>query len=432
MTTRRDFLKNSALFTAASMVGAAGAPNFSFGQTAGGKTYIKVFMRGGADGLHLFPAVGDPLYYTYRPGIAIPAPNQSESESAIDIGQTYRAMNPNLAPLMEIWDAGRMMVSPATFFDGGGRSHFDNQRWIGNGARNNLIDGYLNRYLQELPGVNHPVRGAVLGKTGISGELKGALAVPAVGSANGFSLQSNDFCEGQGCQDNQLTEYMREVASHPVVESAVEGSVRENQLIMLDTIDEIKAAGADYMPSAGGMDYSGSPLGKGLRLVAQLLKAGVPLEVAAIDWNIGWDTHSNQISTSAQRFTDQEKGYHRKMREGSLDFVTFFRDMGALMDDVVVLVCTEFGRTVEENGSSGTDHGNAGAWFAFGGPTRPGLAADVSSLEERERNYLPMRVDYRDIVAEIMIRHMGMSENLVSTIFPNHTLTNQNLFSLNA
>ncbi len=435
MTTRREFLKSSALVAAASMAGIAGAPQFAFGQEANGKTLIKVFMRGGADGLHLFPAVGDMMYYQHRPNLAIEAPNQQDANTALNIGDSYRGMNPNLEPLMEIWNAGRMMVAPSTALEEGNRSHFDNQRWIGTGARNNIIDGYLNRYMQEVDGANHPLRGAVLGKSSISTEIRGSIVVPAVVNPDSFNVRNNSLCSGNGCSDNQLTDLMREIASHPIEETSLEASVRENQLIMLDSIAEIQGAADGYTPSAGGLDYSGSPLGRGLRLVAQLMKAGVPLEVAAMDWNIGWDTHSNQISGGADRFINPNFGYHRRMREGANDFLTFFRDMSDLIDDVVVIVGTEFGRTVIENGSRGSDHGHGSTWFAFGGPTVPGVGPDVSTLDTgslRSGRYMPTVTDYRDVVAEIMIRHMGMPQGLVSTIFPNHSFVNHNLFNRSA
>ncbi|MDX8350554.1 DUF1501 domain-containing protein [Cognatiyoonia sp. IB215446] len=432
MTTRREFLKSSAIITAASMAGVAGAPQFAFGQSAGGKTLIKVFMRGGADGLHLFPAVGDPFYYQHRPNIAIEPPSDSDVNTAIDIGDNYRGMNPNLEPLMEIWDAGRMMVAPSTALESGNRSHFDNQRWIGNGARNNLIDGYLNRYMQEVPGVNDPLRGAVLGKTNMSAEASGNIPVPAIQTQSNFELENGNFCSGNGCADNQLTEMMREISSHPVVDNSIEATVRENQVIMLDSIAQVQASGMNYTTNAGGLEYSNSRLGRGLRLAAQLLKAGVPLEVAAIDWNIGWDTHANQIPGSANRFTDQNFNYHRRMREGATDFLTFYRDIANILDDVVVIVGTEFGRTVLENGSRGTDHGHSSSWFAFGGPTAPGVADDITTLDRdqlRSSRFTPTRTEYQDIVGEIMIRHMNMDPNLVSTVFPGHTFTNHNLFS---
>jgi len=432
MKTRRDFLKS--MTAAASMVGMAGAPKFAFAQDAGQKTFIKVFMRGGADGLHLFPLIGDPFYYQYRPDLAIEPPS-NDINSALDLGDTMRGMNPNLELMMEIWDAGNMMVAPATSFDPNNRSHFDCQRWIGTGqTRNNLIDGYLNRYMQNVAGPDHPIRGLVAGKTSISTEIRGDIQVPAINNASGYNLTNNDFCSGSGCADNQLTELMREIQSHDIDLSAVEGQVRDNQLIMLDSIAEVQAAGADYTPSAGGLDYSNSGLGRGLRLCAQLLKAGVPLEVAALDWNIGWDTHSNQISDGTNRFTDQDKSYHRNMAQGASDFLTFYRDMGAMMNDVVVLVGSEFGRTKKQNGSTGTDHGEGGAWFAFGGPTTRAVAPDVSTIDDTvfNRNWLPTVTNYRNIIGEIMVRHMGMPENLVSTVFPNHGFTNYQLFSASA
>ncbi|MEM9267309.1 MAG: DUF1501 domain-containing protein, partial [Pseudomonadota bacterium] len=343
-----------------------------------------------------------------------------------------RSMNPNLEPLMELWDAGALMVSPATQFSGSNRSHFDCQRWIGNGMESNLVDGYLNRFLQDASGGNHPLRGLVAGKGSMSQELFGEISVPVINRQSDFNLSNQDFCSGNGCADNQLTEIMTQIASHPVQLPEMEEAVRDTQMVMIESIAEVQMAGADYTPDAGGLDYSNRDIGRGLKLMAQLLKAGVPIEVAALDWNIGWDSHSGQVQDIANPIIDQEVGYNRNMRGGAVDFVTFFRDMGPLLNDVVVLVCTEFGRTVKENGSRGTDHGHGSTWFAFGGPTIGGMADDVPNLAEenliRDR-YVPVVIEYKDIVAEIMIRHMGLPENLVSTIFPGHTFTNHSLFA---
>ena len=428
MTTRRDFMKS--LTAAAAMAGVAGAPKFSFAQQAGGKTFIKVFQRGGADGLHLFPLYGDAFYRQYRPQLAIEPPS-SDANSAIDLGNGMRGMNPNFGLLREIWDTGNMMLAPATAFAEANRSHFDCQRWIGTGAKNNLIDGYMNRYMQSVPGNDHPLRGVVAGKTSISTEIRGEIPVAAVYNGSDYKLQNSDFCSGSGCADNRLTELMREISSHDVDLPATDIAVRETQLIMLDTITEVQAAGVDYTPNAGGLEYSNSSLGRGLRLCAQLLKAGIPLEVAALDWNIGWDTHSDQIAGGTDRFIDQGKGYHRGLVEGARDFYVFYQDMGADMANVVVLCGSEFGRTKKQNGSTGTDHGVGGAWFAFGGPTQHGVADDVSTIDDTvvDRNWLPSVTSYRNIVGEIMVRHMGMSEQLVSTIFPNHSFEDYSLFS---
>ena len=443
-TSRRDFLRGAAM-TAASVVGAVGAPKFSFAQEAGGKTLIKVFQRGGADGLHLFPRSADTFYHDHRPNIGIPVRmSEADFNGSIDLGALgggQRFLNPNLWPLLEIWDSGRMLVAPSTAIEEGNRSHFDCQRWIGTGLQNNVIDGYLNRYLQAVDATDHPIRGAVLGKSSGSTEMRGPISSPVINTASSFNLTNGDFCSGSGCADNRLTDAMREIASHQTDLGAAELAVRQQQIVMLDAIGEIQAAGTNYVADAGSLeggdqlDYSNSDLGRGLRLVAQLIKAGVPLSVAALDWNIGWDTHSNQIADTGNPFSDQGKGYHQGMLRGATDFLTFWRDMADHRDDVVVLVGTEFGRTVIENGSQGTDHGHGGAWFAFGGTTAGGMAPDVESLDRnnlRDTRYMPTAVDYRDLVGEIMVRHMGLPENLLGTVLPNFNVTDRGFFARTA
>lgn len=434
MHTRRDFLRTSAMATAASIAGVAGAPKFVFAQEAGQKTIIKVFLRGGADGLHLFPLVGDPNYYDVRPNIAIEAPLDSDANTALELtgSGSMRAMNPNLAPMMEIWNDNGLTVCPATTIEEGNRSHFDCQRWIGTGERNDIIDGYLNRFLQEIGATDHPLRGATLGKGGTSTEVRGDIPVPVIADNSNFRVVNNDFCSGTDCAENRLTETMHEISSHEVERGGYEGVVREQQLVLLDAIDEVQAAGTDYSPSADGLQYSNTTLGRGLRLTAQLLKAGVPLSVASLDWNIGWDTHSNQIAEGADRFTDQTKRYHSSMVTGATDFLCFWRDMSDLRDDVMLIAGTEFGRTVYENGSFGTDHGQGGAWWAFGGPARSVVANDVMNLADENllsNRYVPNVVDYRDIIGEIMIRHMGVQEAMLTSLFRTHTFSNNNLFN---
>ena len=416
---------------AASMAGVAGAPRFAFGQSAGTKTFVKVFMRGGADGLHLFPAVGDLEYYKHRPNIAIRPPSDTDVNTAINIGDSYRAMNPNLAPLMEIYDAGRMMVAPATALVEGKGSHFDSQRYISNGVSDDAVDGYLQRYIQGIPGSGHPLRAASLGRGKLGHEFEGNIVVPTINTARSYELFNEDFCEASGCADNRMTEMMSRIITNEQGQSNMASRVRENQMLMLETVTDVQQAGRNYTPNAGGLDYSQSTLGNGLRTVAQLLKAGIPLEVAGIDWSTNFDKHSNQLPPGLD-FADQSFEQHQKWHEGALDFLTFYRDMGAHMDNVVILVCTEFGRNARENGSRGTDHGLGSTWFAIGGPASGGMGPDVTSVAPDKlfgTRFIPPITDYRDLVAEIMIRHMNVPESFISTLLPRHKFTDNKLFT---
>lgn len=433
MRTRRNFLQAASLAASAAYLNSLGMARFAFGQTPGGKTFVKIFARGGIDGLHLFPLVGDDNYYLVRPNIAVPRPSDTDIDAAIDMGLPMRAMNPNLYPLMELWDAGKLLVSPSTSSPDLNQSHFDSQRWIGTGTRNNLIDGYLNRYLQQRQGVDHPIRGASLGKSDISREMIGSIPTPTINSQSAFDIRNGDFCSGSGCSENRLLERIDENAHHPTDLNAVEGRLKESQILMIETIREVQALGA-YVPSASALEispggYSNSSTGRGLQLIAQLLKGGVPLEVAAINFSGPWDSHNDQISRSqSQPITDQTFGYNRTMAQGALDLAVFVRDMGEMMQDVVLLFCTEFGRTVRENGSLGTDHARGAAWMMLGGDVQGGMLGDVAELTDQylvggSKNHLPTIVDYKDLCGEILVKHLGLDENLVSVVFPGHSWT---------
>lgn len=446
MKTRRDFLQAASLAATAAYLGNPGSAQFAFAQSTGGRTkrFIKAFMRGGADGLHLLPP-DDPLYRGYRPDIHIAPGTDSEAMLALDMtGQNgenpmSRGMNPNLWPLMDIWSDGRLLLCPATHFDGNNRSHFDCQRWIGTGAPNNLIDGYLNRYMQVNNGPEHPIRGATLGQSRKSREMVGDVSAPSINRQGDFNIQNGDFCSGSGCSENRLLEQMTENASHPTDLNAAESSLKESQLLMIETIEQVQGIMTPSLPQAAldlAPDFSGQGAGRGLKLIWQLVEGGIPLEVAAINVDGNWDSHSGQISTNESApITDQEKSYNRRMHEGARDLAMFYHAMGgnnpgSHMEDTIVMVCTEFGRTVKQNGSIGTDHGHAGSWYVFGGGVRGGFAPDVATLEEStldRNNYLPRVVNYKDVVGEIMVKHLGLDETLVSDVFPGHTFNDLEL-----
>ena len=428
MIARREFLSAAAA--------ASFTPNLVFGSMAAppNPVFVKVFMRGGADGLHLFPAVGDVDYYQSRPDLGIEPPS-ADINSAIDLGglggTNYRAMNPNLAPLMEIWDAGRMMIAPATAVSFNNLSHFDAQRWIEKGAQDNSIDGYLNRYLQIASRTDDHFRGLVAGKATLSTVFDGSVAVPVIPNAADYDIrQARDMCSGHGCAENQLLETVRSIASQVDGISDLERQIRQNQQVMAEAVDVVQSANSSHLADNGFHEYHDSDIGRGLKLIAEVLKANVQLEVATLDWNVGWDTHANQIPQSVDRFADQNFAFHRKIRDGAEDLATFFRDLGAHLDNVIVLVGSEFGRSVKQNGSLGTDHGHGGAFFAFGGDIKPGFGPDISSLAENELldgQYVPGVVDTRDLIAEIMVKHMYLPESLVSTVLPGYAFTDHRI-----
>jgi uncharacterized protein (DUF1501 family) len=171
---------------------------------------------------------------------------------------------------------------------------------------------------------------------------------------------------------------------------------------------------ADYKP-ANGAQYPAGRLGRSLMQIAQLIKADVGLENAFADAG-GWDTHIAQGAAEGQ--------LSARLRELGDSLAAFARDLGDRMQDVVVLTMSEFGRTIAENGSNGTDHGHGTAMFVLGGRVRGGLHGTWPGLAPSARfqgRDLAVTTDFRDLFAETLARHGGATR--LEDVFPGHAVS---------
>ena len=187
------------------------------------------------------------------------------------------------------------------------------------------------------------------------------------------------------------------------------GRVLINDLTVLSGVDPSR-----YVP-ANGAAYPNSGFGSQLRQIAQLIKSDLGLEVASLSIG-GWDTHSGQGGGQAN---GQQAGRHADFANG---LGAFYRDLGTRMNDVVVVTMTEFGRTAAENDSNGTDHGHASSWFVIGGNVNGGVYGTWPGLMTAQLNdgrYLEHSIDFRDVMGEVLTRHMGNSS--LGVLIPSHT-----------
>ncbi|MEE8524294.1 MAG: DUF1501 domain-containing protein [Thermoanaerobaculia bacterium] len=170
---------------------------------------------------------------------------------------------------------------------------------------------------------------------------------------------------------------------------------------------------SSYRPAAGAR-YPKSPLGRSLQQIAFLVKSDVGLEVAFAE-SSGWDTHVQQGTANGS--------FAQRAADLSRSIAAFWHDLGTYRDDVVVMTMTEFGRTVAENGSGGTDHGHGSCLFVLGNDVDggkvhgdfPGLDRDVL-YEGRD---LPVTTDFRAVFSEVAGRHLGIDDDAV--LFPGWT-----------
>jgi uncharacterized protein (DUF1501 family) len=180
-----------------------------------------------------------------------------------------------------------------------------------------------------------------------------------------------------------------------------------------EALKELRAITSKPYAPATGANYPRGKFGEALMQIAQLIKAGVGVEVAFAESG-GWDTHANQGGAQGN--------LGRNLQQFGQGLAALYTDLGDRMNDVVILTMSEFGRTARQNGTGGTDHGHATCFFALGGNVAgakvlgqwPGLAPE-QLYENRD---LAVTTDFRDVFAEVASKHMGVRD--LKAVFPGY------------
>ncbi|WP_018693978.1 DUF1501 domain-containing protein [Algicola sagamiensis] len=413
---RRTFLQSLLAGTAGAHAWLSSSPlslSFNRALAAEGKTLVVVFQRGGCDGLNCIVPYADPRYYVLRPTIGIPAPDPANPESAIDLDGTF-GFHPQLAALHPSWVAGNLALLPTVQYDSPSRSHFSSQHFIESGQRENVSDGWLNRHFQTQQFA------AQLRAVGISNELvqslRGNATVTSISNIDTFSLGISEAEQTLllGHLGDQYASTDDMLPNHRLVNRFGSQVVQD-----LDVIQYVRSL--PYNPDNGAV-YPSSSFGRSMTQVAKLIKADVGLEVATVDIG-GWDTHSNQGAGQANG------SQARALRNLATGVAALSQDLGSRMDNTVILICTEFGRTAHENGSRGTDHGVASTWYVLGNTVQGGIYGSWPGLDEGDLDrgrFLRHTIDYRDIYGDILTQHL--ENNALEELLPGHTYQPIGLF----
>ncbi len=413
---RRSFLRRAATgaFGAAAFVGAPLHLCMRSALAAGrpAKTLVVIFQRGGCDGHNTVVPYGDGGYYAARgDSIAIPAPGSGAAREALDLDGFF-GFHPSMQPLHELFVEGRVAVLPTVHFATATASHFENQTLLESGADTALADGWLNRYLAASAGAG-PIRGVTMG-TGIAQSLMGSAKVTAVSDLADVGYGVPAEVEGSALARWIEAAYAfdpRLDRSENLSRMLEQGRVMLEDVALLGGLDV-----AGYVPENGAV-YPQTEYGTALRSVAQMIKEGVGLEVAAIDLG-NWDFHE------AEGGAEPEGNQSQALEHFTAGIGALARDLRSRLDDVMVLTMTEFGRSLDVNGGNGTDHGRAASWFVIGGGARSGVYGDWPGLGEAQLvdgRYLAHTVDFRDVFGEVLSRHLGTTD--LAAILPGHQYT---------
>jgi uncharacterized protein (DUF1501 family) len=351
--------------------------------------------------LNVVVPFGESGYYDMRPNIAIPKPNGG-AEAAINL-DGYFGLHPAIAAFKPLWDSKRLAIVHASGSPDNTRSHFDAQDYMESGTPGvkSTRDGWLNRYLQAKNDESKSLFRAVSMTQQTPRAMQGKAPTLAISNLADFRIRAGQTSDSvQGGFESLYDE---------AVNDELHGTGKET----FEAINYLKQVNPGQYKAENGATYPNTPFANALRQTAQLIKAGVGLEVAFADIG-GWDTHVNEGNQQGQ--------LSNLLRQFSQAIAALYTDLGQRMDDVVILTMSEFGRTARENGNRGTDHGHANAMFVVGNSVRggkvygqwPGLKSD----QLNEGRDLALTTDFRDVFGEIAQKHLGASN--LKAVFPGY------------
>lgn len=421
---RREFLAAGALSAGSALL----ASRLAFATTGTGtkSRFVFVILRGALDGLAAVPPYADPAYTVTRNDIALAHPGSAAGALPLD---GFFGLHPSLAFLQESYAAREALVFHAVASPYRDRSHFDGQNVLETGypQPHAVETGWLNRALAALPSWRAPER-----ERGVSIApteplvMRGPAAVTSWSPSHLAPLDDDtlqrisELYSRDPLLAKKLSEALAAQAIADVASPSGAGDATQPHVMAEDTGGgEMERDDAGRPPGGGQLVAKrGNPnaqYAEVVRTAARFLRQDGGPQVAVFD-TTGWDTHFNEGGAKGQLAG----------RLAALDAAlrTLKSELGPTWGDTAVLLATEFGRTVAENGTRGTDHGTATAAFLVGGAVQGGrMVADWPGLDAgalyQGRDLKPT-LDLRSVMKGVLAEHLGVPEQaLERTVFPN-------------
>jgi uncharacterized protein (DUF1501 family) len=400
---RRQFLIQSSLFSTSSLIsiGTHGwaAPSFA-AIDPNPQRLIVVMLRGAIDGLSVVVPYQEPSYYTDRPTIAISQPGQPNGVLDLD-GQF--GLHPALAPLLPLWQQKSLAFVHACGSKDETRSHFDAQDYLESGTPGvkSTKDGWMNRLLSVMSDKN-PIQAVSVGAT-TPRILMGKRAVANL--ASGRSAGSR-----QQIDKPQVASAFDRLYGN---NDALSQTYREARLARTELLKDLEAE--MKMASNGAILPMGFP--DDAQRLARLMARDPRIQVSFLAVG-GWDTHINQGAGQGGQLA-------RNLEQLGKGLVALQTGLGAAYQNTSIVVMSEFGRTVKENGNGGTDHGHGNVMWLLGGGIRGGTVyGKWTGLEPAQRYQgrdLAVTTDFRDVLGTVLTRKLSVDVGKLQQIFPKYT-----------
>ena len=363
---RRNFLSLTGTFTGGLLV----LPEFlhAYGTSNSILTeeqcVVFIQLNGGNDGLNTYIPYDNDLYYALRPKVAI-------SKDSVIGKYKGMAFHPALKDFANMQQNGHLAVLQNVGYPEPNRSHFRSQEIWQTASDSNkyMNEGWLGRYLDLQCKEHNPIAGINLDSID-NLALKG-IEPNFITVKDPNKFKSNAETETVKLSNNPQLDFVRKIAN-----SVSEGA-SEIQKALVNSKSEIS--------------YPKSGLGKNLEWIARLVKGNLNSKVYYTSLN-GFDTHDNQLAIHKNKLTELNDAVY-----------SFYSDLkqAKVLQNVTIVVFSEFGRRVKDNGN-GTDHGTAAPMFIIGGNNKGQVLGKNPNLSDLDNGDLKHEIDFRSVYASIL------------------------------
>jgi len=352
------------------------------------RSLVVIELAGGNDALNTIIPYNNGLYYDFRPSIAIP------QEDVLGIDNEL-AFNPNMAPFKHLWDKGNLAVINGIGYPNPNRSHF-RSRDVWHTAEPEKVgaEGWLGATIRDLdPQGDNVLTGVNFGRGLPRALVCKGVPVASVGNLETYGLLLD-------VHDEMIRRYALDAFSR--IYGPGPGKDAVAQVLSQAGTDALK--GADILRTATQMyssnvEYADNPIAQSLKGVAQVMCAGLGTRIYYTQLS-GFDTHAAELVAHAELWQDVSTAIS--------DFTEDLKEHG-LEDDTLILVWSEFGRRIQDNGA-GCDHGSGGIAFVIGDSVNGGLYGEYPSLREEDHldGDLHFNNDFRSTYSTILDKWLGL------------------------
>ena len=350
---------------------------------------VVVQLSGGNDFMNTVIPFDNPVYHDSRPTVSI------QADDVLPLNDTL-GWHPSMGPMKEMYDAGKVAVVQGIGYENSSRSHFRAMDIMHTCTPESVgTEGWVAKAVREMD----PEKENVLTCVNFGRGLPRAMAAPGVPVASVGDLESYGLMTGIGDQRerDEALDIFKQMYAPAIGSGPVMDYLSQTGLDVLKGADQLRLAPERY---ESNVEYADNPIARSLRDAAKVHLAGLGTRVLYANHG-GYDVHANENPTQPKLLGE--------LSAAIMDFFQDLRDHDAA-DEVAMLVFTEFGRRIKDNGS-GTDHGSGGGAFIIGERVNGGLYAEYPPLApDQWLNGEDMRhtIDFRGIYGTMLEQWMGL------------------------